>query len=118
MPSSFAKSRYRVRPGFVFGVRDLTAGAIVELTEQEAAGFLDKLEKVEEGAERGSLWTDAPAPPDSGPPLEGYDDLTAREIVAMAVDWEEWVRALLYEWEAAHKNRVTVLEALEKGIDA
>lgn len=39
--------KYRVKPGQQFGARKQhTAGAIVELTEQEAAGFLDKLELV------------------------------------------------------------------------
>lgn len=42
-------AKYRVKPGHQFGARKQHAeGAIVELTEQEAAGFLDKLELVRE----------------------------------------------------------------------
>ena len=36
---------YRVKPGYVHGAqKQYTAGAVVELTEQEALGFLDKLQ--------------------------------------------------------------------------
>jgi hypothetical protein len=38
---------YRVRPGYTFGQFDQhPAGTLVELTEAEALGFLDKLEPV------------------------------------------------------------------------
>jgi hypothetical protein len=41
-------AQYRVKPGFTFGWDDRHgAGAVVELTEAEARGFLDKLELVE-----------------------------------------------------------------------
>jgi hypothetical protein len=41
-------AKYRVKQGQQFGARKQhQAGAIVELTEQEAAGFLDKLELVD-----------------------------------------------------------------------
>lgn len=42
-------AKYRVREGFTFGAFDQhKAGAMVELTELEAAGFLDKLESMGE----------------------------------------------------------------------
>ncbi len=41
------KRQYRVRPGFRFGTFDEHGpGDVVELTEYEAGGFLDKLEEV------------------------------------------------------------------------
>ena len=47
------KRPYRVKPGQTFGVRaDYGPGDIVELTEREATGLLDKLEPVEANAEQ------------------------------------------------------------------
>lgn len=41
--------KYTVRPGFTFGAsKQHKPGDTVELTEQEAAGFLDKLELAED----------------------------------------------------------------------
>ena len=41
--------QYRVRPGRTFGWKDdVGPGEVVELTEAEAAGFLDKLKLIEE----------------------------------------------------------------------
>lgn len=130
-------AKYRVRPGFTHGAVDQhKAGAVVELTEEEAAGFLDKLEPLD-GDERGYLWTDTPQMPEdwsegaAGPPEEPPSDppetteqsavpsegefnkLTAAEITQLAQSWDAATRAALYDYEAAHKNRVTVLEALQ-----
>ncbi len=45
--------QYRVRPGFHHGAQgQYGPGAVVELTEAEAAGFLDKLELVAPPASR------------------------------------------------------------------
>lgn len=45
------KQTYRVKDGYTFGKdKDKKAGDVVMLTEQEAAGFLDKLELVESKA--------------------------------------------------------------------
>ena len=42
------RKTYRVKPGQTFGVRsDYGPGDMVQLTEREAAGFLDKLELVD-----------------------------------------------------------------------
>jgi hypothetical protein len=41
--------QYKVKPGYTFGWRDdYQPGDVVELTEAEAGGFLDKLELVED----------------------------------------------------------------------
>ena len=46
------KRPYRVKPGQTFGVRaDYQPGEIVELTEREAMGLLDKLEPASEDVE-------------------------------------------------------------------
>lgn len=43
--------QYRVRPGYRHGAqKQYGPGDVVELTEQEAAGFLDKLEPLAETA--------------------------------------------------------------------
>ena len=55
--------KYRVKPGQTFGLARLIAGSTVELTEEEAAGFLDKLELVEGGM-------DAPADETPQPSLQ------------------------------------------------
>lgn len=40
-----SKKQYRVKPGYEFGKnKEYKPGDTVELTEEEAAGFLDKLE--------------------------------------------------------------------------
>ena len=55
---------YRVRPGFTFGAfNQHKPGVLVELTEFEAGGFLDKLEPVESGI----------APDDNAIPLPWFD---------------------------------------------
>ena len=46
------RTKYRVKPGFTFGKdRGLGPGDIVELTAEEAGGFLDKLEAAADDAE-------------------------------------------------------------------
>ena len=50
---SHVQHLYRVRPGFTFGMyNEKHPGDLVELTESEARGFLDKLELVVEEAPR------------------------------------------------------------------
>jgi hypothetical protein len=45
------KHTYRVKPGYTFGPASIMGpGELVELTEYEANGFLDKLELVQEPA--------------------------------------------------------------------
>ena len=44
---------------------------------------------------------------------EGYDDMTATEIVALIDTLTGDEKAAIAEYEAAHKNRSTVLKALE-----
>lgn len=53
---------YQVKPGVVFGVRGLVWPATVELTEVEAAGFLDLVELVETAS------AGQPAPADDSEP--------------------------------------------------
>jgi hypothetical protein len=45
--SESVKKTYRVKPGMTWGQPPLVEGETVELTEAEAAGFLDLLEPVE-----------------------------------------------------------------------
>ena len=53
---------YRVRPGFIHGAFDqYPAGAVLELTEAEAGGLLDKLERVPDAPPLGPAAASAPA---------------------------------------------------------
>lgn len=53
---------YRVRPGFIHGAFDqYPAGAVLELTETEAGGFLDKLERLPDAPPLGPAADSAPA---------------------------------------------------------
>ncbi len=49
-----------------------------------------------------------------GLPLEGYDDLTAKEVVAALEGLSEAERAAVEAHERATKNRKTVLRALAR----
>lgn len=62
-------AQYRVRPGFYFGgIIEYGPGTVIELTDAEAQGFLDKLERLPDAP------TDAPAEtseaPADDPPAE------------------------------------------------
>lgn len=89
------KQTYRVRPGFTFGVgRAKQPGDVVELTDAEAEGFLDKLELV--GEEK--------APPPG----------TVEEIKAwLATNPEPGAVEAVLETERAGKNRASAVEALQ-----
>lgn len=70
---------YRVRPGVRFGAaKQHGPGDVVELSEREAKGFLDKLELVREPDPPTSL----PAPPsDEKPKADEQDEAQAAEEV-------------------------------------
>lgn len=64
--------KYRVRPGFRHGAqRQYGPGDVLEMTEQDAAGFLDKLELVPEEPDAAA----APGVPVAEPDVE--DDAPA-----------------------------------------
>ncbi len=75
-------AKYRVRPGFRFGAYDQhEPGTVVELTEAEAAGFRDKLERVAEPAQvhqdepPGKTEDDAPPADPAGTPDSPQEDV-------------------------------------------
>jgi hypothetical protein len=47
----------------------------------------------------------------SAPPWDGYDDQSAREIVARLAGADDATRSAVGRYEAAHQNRTTVLRA-------
>ncbi|MFN8495995.1 MAG: hypothetical protein U0350_50860 [Caldilineaceae bacterium] len=47
-------------------------------------------------------------------PFAGYDEMTAKEVVEKLGPLGEDVLAIVREYEAAHKNRVTVLDAINE----
>lgn len=58
---------YRVKPGFTFGAQSQhKPGDVVELTKEEAAGFLDKLEIVESSVSKPDKPVRSPASTSKG----------------------------------------------------
>lgn len=53
-----------------------------------------------------------PPPPAEAPPFEGYDALSATQVVERLAGLTDEERAAVRSYEVAHKNRKTVLEAL------
>jgi UDP-glucose 4-epimerase len=49
-----------------------------------------------------------------GPPLHGYDELTVAEVVEIVASMEADALARLRSYEAAHRGRTAVLEALDQ----
>ncbi|MBW2529452.1 MAG: hypothetical protein JRI23_35070 [Deltaproteobacteria bacterium] len=47
-------------------------------------------------------------------PLEGYDELSAREVVAQAAEWSPEQCAAARRYESSHKQRTTILRALDQ----
>lgn len=69
-------AQYRVRPGFYFGgIIEYGPGTIIELTDAEAQGFLDKLERLPDTpADAPTATGDAPADEqlsEAGEPAKG-----------------------------------------------
>lgn len=52
--------------------------------------------------------------PELTEPLAGYDEMTAKEVIERLPELGEDVMRLVSEYEAANKNRVTVLQAIEE----
>lgn len=46
-------------------------------------------------------------------PVEGYDEMTAAAIIEMAAELDDHEKAVFAGYESRHKNRKTVLEALQ-----
>lgn len=46
-------------------------------------------------------------------PIAGYDELTAKQVLAELTELDETQRAAVRDYEREHKNRKTVLRALE-----
>jgi len=98
------KQQYRVKPGFTHGqFNQHKAGDIVELTEAEAKGFLDKLELVVE---------------ESKPVVEIDPEIAAilekpiDEIKALEFDKDQWLA--LKSAEELGKNRSGLLDFIDK----
>jgi hypothetical protein len=96
-------TQYRVLPGRTFGVHG--PGEIVDENEWDAAPYL--------GTHLESAETKAP-PPDF-PDLDALGDLTADELIDAIQGFNPTQRAAVMAWEKAHRNRVTVIRALEAG---
>lgn len=56
--------------------------------------------------------SDPKTPPTDAPPFEGYDALSAGQVVERLAGLTDEEKAAVRTYEAAHKNRKTVLEAL------
>lgn len=114
--------KYRVKPGYRHGVgKAYGPGDIVELTEYEAGGFLDKLELVGIGSPDDSDPSEVESPPDPSPPgpPQGGDrdvvgDLTVEEIREwLATNPEPEAVISMHAAERAGKKRSSALKAME-----
>ena len=94
---------YRVRPGFVHGLKnEYKAGDTVELEPRAAAGFADKLEMV--------------APAIDTPSAFDVTGSTVSAVLA-AVDRGEITAAEALAIETANRNRSTLIKALTELIN-
>ncbi len=88
----------------------LGSGAESYRYEREVEEFLRWSPSVQ-GARSGER-TDGDRPPEE--PMNGYDELSGEELLAVITSMDEEAVARLREYEAAHRARATVLEALDR----
>lgn len=55
--------------------------------------------------------------PGGGPPIAGYDDLTARQVQAQLADLSPGQLRSVEDYERRHANRKTVLDAVARALD-
>jgi len=58
----------------------------------------------------------APSAPTMTAPVAGYDALNARQAIALVAELEEADLLALHQYEQAHRNRITVLRAIEAAL--
>jgi hypothetical protein len=109
-----------------FGVVMLTRERIQEVLEEAVqrgrVTRRDANELVAELLRRGRRQTEEligagrvpSAPP--GPPLDGYDGLTVRQVLARLDELEPGELRALEDYERRHANRKTVLDAIERAL--
>lgn len=105
---------YRVRPGFVHGLKnEYKAGDVVELEPRAAAGFADKLEVVPVEPEPTAV-TEAPA--EVAPVVEPAPlfDVTGSTVAAVLAAVERGMISATdaLDIESANRNRATLIKAL------
>ncbi len=57
-----------------------------------------------------------PSEPTMTAPVAGYDALNARQAIALVAELEEADLLALHQYEQAHRNRITVLRAIEAAL--
>ena len=57
-----------------------------------------------------------PSTPTMTAPVAGYDALNARQAIALVAELEEADLLALHQYEQAHRNRITVLRAIEAAL--
>ncbi|MEM9074577.1 MAG: hypothetical protein AAGE52_39145 [Myxococcota bacterium] len=100
--SALAREKARAVPG------------LVEAPEQLQATMLLRLKRTLDAIDvRVSKRLDDLAQPalDVEVPLEGYDDMTAKEVLAALAELDEDARDAVVAYEKAHKRRATILKA-------
>jgi hypothetical protein len=60
---------------------------------------------------------DAEADPSDGPPLAGYEELGAREVMRAILDLPVEALLKLHGWEERHRRRAHVLGAIRRAIE-
>ncbi len=111
---------YRVKPGFVHGLKDeYKAGDTLDLDPQAARGFTDKLELVE--VEPAPSVEQPPAPPaEVTPVIEAQSfDVTGSTVAAVlaAVETGAITAVDALAIETTNRNRATLIKALQELID-
>ena len=110
---------YRVRPGFVHGLKgEYKAGDTLDLDPRAARGFADKLELVE--VEPVLTIEQPPAPPvEVAPVVEQPFDVTGSTVAAVlaAVDAGTITPANALAIEMTNRNRATLIKALQELVD-
>jgi uncharacterized protein (DUF1786 family) len=111
---------YRVRPGFVHGLKnEYKAGDTLDLDPRAARGFADKLELVE--VEPTPVSEQPPAPPaEVAPVVETQPfDVTGSTVAVVldAVKAGKITAADALSIETANRNRATLIKALQELID-
>lgn len=113
---------YRVRPGFVHGLKnEYKAGDTVELEPRAAAGFADKLELVAVEPEPVTPVAVVNEPVEVAPAIDTPStfDVTSSTVSAVlaAVDRGEITASEALAIETANRNRSTLVKALTELIN-
>lgn len=105
---AFMEEAARETPGL------LTPAAAQELERELLLQLLRLLDTLQGSVQERLRQLSAPTVSDEAAPLAGYADLTAREIVAKVAELDLEQCREVRAYEASHKQRTTILRALDQ----